>query len=108
MKVKIEELKEHLPLVQALCNPGLQDRHWEQIGEVIGFPLTSDQETTLAKIIDLNLDEFVPKFEIISEAASKEHNLEKLLQKMIQEWQKVSVSTNSYFSSSFFHTDSIL
>lgn len=91
MKMKVEELKEHLPLIQALCNPGLRDRHWEQISEVIGFPLKSDQEMTLARIIDLNLDEFVIKFEAVSEAASKEHNLEKALHKMIQEWEIVSL-----------------
>ncbi|GAB6023461.1 Dynein heavy chain 7, axonemal [Chamberlinius hualienensis] len=96
MKVRVEELKEQLPLVKALCNLGLRDRHWEQIGEIVGFPLKPDQSTTLSKIIDLNLNEFVPRFENISDAASKEHSLEKTWQKMFQEWENMEFCIITY------------
>ncbi|XP_022247843.1 dynein heavy chain 7, axonemal-like [Limulus polyphemus] len=86
VKTKVEDFKDNLPLIQTLCNPGLRDRHWEQISDAIGFPLRADDNTTLAKIIDLSLDEFVSQFELISESASKEYSLEKALEKMIQEW----------------------
>jgi len=36
--------------------------------------------------MDYNLDEFVPKFEIISDGASKEAALEKRLNAMEEEW----------------------
>ncbi|XP_076308480.1 dynein axonemal heavy chain 7-like [Tachypleus tridentatus] len=77
VKTKIEDFKDNLPLIQTLCNPGLRDRHWDQISDAIGFPLHADDNTTLAKIIDLSLDEFVSQFELISESASKEYSLEK-------------------------------
>ena len=106
MKNKVEEFKEHLPLVQTLFNPGLRSRHWEQISELIGFPLAPDDDMCLSKLIDMNIESFIPKFEGISEAASKEYSLEKAMEKMKQEWDPVCFlysrtivleSLNSYF-----------
>ena len=31
-KMKLNEFKEHLPLLQTFCNQGLRDRHWERVG----------------------------------------------------------------------------
>jgi hypothetical protein len=88
--------KEKLPIIQTLGNPGLRERHWEQISEIVGFPIRPTPELTLQKIIDMNLDEYLPKFELISEAASKEHSLEKNLEKMKAEWADMKFQIVSY------------
>lgn len=64
----------------------MKERHWEKISEIVGFPIRVDAELTLSKIIDYQLDEYIPKFETISEAATKENNLEKALLRMKAEW----------------------
>lgn len=85
--MKIEEFKENMPIIQTLGNPGMKERHWEKISEIVGFPIRVDETLTLAKIIDYNLEEYLPKFEAISEAATKENNLEKALNKMVADWK---------------------
>ncbi|XP_074662516.1 dynein axonemal heavy chain 7-like [Tubulanus polymorphus] len=89
VKAKVEEFKEHLPLVQTLFNPGMRDRHWESISEIVGYPLKPDEDTSLSKLVDMNLDPYIAKFEGISEAASKEYSLEKAMEKMKIEWDPV-------------------
>ena len=90
MKSKVEDFKHHMPLIQTLFNPGMRDRHWDQVSEIIGYPLKPDDDMCLSKMVDMNLDNHVTKFENISEAASKEYSLEKALEKMKAEWAPVS------------------
>ena len=81
-----------MPLVQTLFNPGLRDRHWEQISEVVKYPLKPDETYTLDKMLEFDLMKYVPQFEGISEAASKEFSLEKAMEKMKTEWSNVRLS----------------
>ena len=92
MKDKVEAFKAHLPIIQALCNPGMRPRHWVKVSEIIGETIEPTDETTLAHLIDMNLDEYLPKFDTVAEAASKEYSLEKALFKMKAEWEPVSAA----------------
>lgn len=76
-----------MPIIQTLGNPGMKERHWEKVSEIVGFPIKVDDDLTLEKIIDYGLDDYIEKFEAISEAATKENNLEKNLNKMKGEWK---------------------
>ena len=80
-----------MPLVQTLFNPGLRERHWEQISEIVGFMLKPDESFSLSKLVDMNLEPFVTNFEGISESASKEFSLEKAMEKMRADWAPVSI-----------------
>ena len=95
----MEEFKENLPLIQTLFNPGMRDRHWEQVSEIVGYPIKPDEETCLSKFVDMNLGAYVAKFESVSEAATKEFSLEKALEKMKIEWAPVSASSFTNLSS---------
>ena len=79
-----------MPLVQTLFNPGLRERHWDKISEIVGFSVRPDESSCLSKFVDMNLEPYIPKFESISEAASKEYALEKALEGMKKEWAPVS------------------
>ncbi|XP_014284130.1 dynein axonemal heavy chain 7 isoform X1 [Halyomorpha halys] len=96
VREKIEEFKEHMPIVMTLGNPGLKERHWEMISEIVGFPMVPDDDLTLAKIFEFGIEEYVSKFEAISDAATKENNLEKALAKMVNEWTDMQFSVLEY------------
>lgn len=96
VRVNIEEFRKNMPIIQTLGNPGMKERHWEQISDLIGFPIKVSPELTLEKVIDYGLEEYVPKFEAISESATKENNLEKAMSRMINEWSEQSFCINPY------------
>ena len=96
LRGKVDEFKENLPLVTTLFNPGMRDRHWDSISDIIGFQFKPNEETNLQRIIDMNLNEFTPKFESISEAASKEYSLEKAMDKMHKEWKDMEFGLVPY------------
>lgn len=85
-----------MPTIMTLGNPGMKARHWEQISEIVGFPIKVSAELTLERIIDMGLEEYLPRFETISESATKENNLERALVKMVAEWQGIAFSVHSY------------
>ncbi|XP_068620866.1 dynein axonemal heavy chain 7 [Battus philenor] len=96
VREKMDEFKTHMPIIQTLGNPGMKARHWEKVSDIVGFPIVVDEELSLAKVIDFNLDDYIEKFEGISEAATKENNLEKALDKMMKEWADLKFDILAY------------
>lgn len=91
-----------MPLVMTLGNPGLQDRHWEEISKIVHFSIRFDDSLTMKKIFDLKIDKYTNQFADISEAASKESALEKMMQKMENEWLNLEFTINPYKDSGTF------
>jgi dynein heavy chain len=86
-KSKLDKFKQHLPLLQTFCNPGIRERHWDRMSEIVGFDLKPEPTTPLSVMIEYGLDKHLEKLEEIGAAASKEHSLEKALEKMKSEWK---------------------
>ena len=36
IKSKLQKFQINLPLINALCNPGIKDRHWDMMSEKVG------------------------------------------------------------------------
>ena len=89
-------LQEYLPVVDILCNPGLRQRHWDKMNEIIGFSITPDSGTSLRKMLKHNLQPYLERFEVISTSASKEHSLEKAMQRMEDDWDAILFNTVLY------------
>ena len=94
IKKQITTFKEHLPVVQILCNPGLRERHWIKMSEVMGQNIQPDSSTTLAKVLELDIKDKLEAFETISGAASKEFSLEKAMDKMQEEWKPMEFNVS--------------
>lgn len=50
-----------MPIIGIMCNPSLTESHWQDMSELIGFDLTPTAGTTLAKIVDLHLEQLLPQ-----------------------------------------------
>ncbi|KAI9331944.1 dynein heavy chain and region D6 of dynein motor-domain-containing protein [Obelidium mucronatum] len=96
IKNKLEKFKVHLPLITVLRNPGLRERHWAAMTEIVGQNIYPDENTSLTKILDLNLTQYLQQFETISDAASKEFSLQKTLAKMKDEWEPLIFNCIDY------------
>ncbi|XP_021567967.1 dynein heavy chain 3, axonemal [Carlito syrichta] len=86
VKIKIDKFKQHLPILSISCNPGMKDRHWHQISEVVGYAIKPNETTCLLNMLDFGFGKYIDKLEPISAAASKEYSLEKNLEKMKLDW----------------------
>ncbi|OXU28216.1 hypothetical protein TSAR_011727, partial [Trichomalopsis sarcophagae] len=96
IRENIEQFKERMPAIMTLGNPGLKERHWLQISEIVGFPIKVDDNLTLKRVLDMNLDKYIDRFENISEAASKESTLEKTMLKMEKDWLDTRFTITPY------------
>mmetsp|Transcript_3023 Transcript_3023/g.9072 ORF Transcript_3023/g.9072 Transcript_3023/m.9072 type:complete len:4073 (+) Transcript_3023:47-12265(+) len=96
LKGRIDEFQQKIPLISALCNKGMRDRHWERVSEVVGKPFKPTDSTTLASILTPTLEAKLPALEEISASASKEFSLEKALDKMHTDWQPLEFITLEY------------
>ncbi|CAI8006104.1 Dynein heavy chain 3, axonemal, partial [Geodia barretti] len=85
-KMKLNEFKEHLPLLQTFCNQGLRDRHWQRMSEVVGFELKPSPDTPLSTMLGYGLQKHLEKLEEVGAAATKEYSLEKAMEKMVKDW----------------------
>lgn len=92
LKNEITVFRDRLPVVQVLCNKGMQARHWERISEVSGYAVMPDKNTTLEQLLALKLEKHMDKIEEIGVAASKEYSLEKALRAMKTEWGEMEFS----------------
>ncbi|BFZ08761.1 hypothetical protein BsWGS_11799 [Bradybaena similaris] len=96
MSKGVADFKEVIPVIGIMCNPGLRKHHWDAMSEIAGFNLTPDAGTTLRKVLKLELDEYMDKFEVISVAATKEFTLERAFNKMVSEWAEVNFNLTTY------------
>ncbi|GMH33280.1 hypothetical protein BSKO_01114 [Bryopsis sp. KO-2023] len=87
VEAKIKGFQTHLSLIQAICNKGLRDRHWEAMGEVVGFEIKRDEVTSLRRLLDNDISEHVQKITELSDTASREWSIEKALHKMLGDWE---------------------
>ncbi|XP_059098400.1 dynein axonemal heavy chain 7-like [Tigriopus californicus] len=94
VREKIEEFRGKMPVIRTLGNPGFRDRHWENVSNTVGFPVKGG--SNLFQILDMGLDEYVSKFEKISEAATKEFNLEKAMEQMVDDWSDMEFNITPY------------
>ncbi|KAJ8727857.1 hypothetical protein PYW08_016242 [Mythimna loreyi] len=93
---KLEKFKVLLPVLCAICNKGMRERHWAKISDLIGAEVVHTPETTLADMVEQGVHVYAAQLEEIEQYASKEYALEKALNKMKEEWVGVKFEVVPY------------
>ena len=87
---RLGETRAVLPLIGALLNPGMRERHWSALTAAAGVIRAPSAMATLRALVDAGLLDHLPLIEEVSLVASKEHALERALDKMVSEWAGVA------------------
>lgn len=97
LKSEVDLFKPYVPLVVALRNPGMRERHWSELADKIGagFP-SNKEELTLHRLIELGLVKDMAEVDKIAEKASKEFAIETSLEKMLHAWEPVRLVVEEY------------
>ncbi|XP_017878877.2 dynein heavy chain 3, axonemal [Ceratina calcarata] len=93
---KVDKFKQYIPLLQIICTPGLEKRHWDQMSAVANVEIALTDASCLSDMVELGLLVHVAKLEEISSAAVKEHGLLQNLQRMKGEWEEVEFNFTPY------------
>jgi dynein heavy chain, axonemal len=91
-------LNDNIPLMLLVCNPGMKDRHWDEIERITGIqiPRGSDVVLNPSMLLELGLQHHAKDIEEICVAANKEYGLQVAMTKMENEWANMIFSTKEY------------
>ncbi|XP_019627758.1 PREDICTED: dynein heavy chain 1, axonemal-like isoform X2 [Branchiostoma belcheri] len=96
MRTGIEEFRPYIPLIQGLRNPGMRNRHWEQLSSELGFPVRPKASLTFSKCLDMKLQDHIEVIAKVAEVAGKEYSIEQALDKMEAEWDPIKFEIIPY------------
>eukprot|EP00163_Fabomonas_tropica_P031148 TRINITY_DN730_c1_g1_i6.p1 TRINITY_DN730_c1_g1~~TRINITY_DN730_c1_g1_i6.p1 ORF type:complete len:4200 (+),score=1431.71 TRINITY_DN730_c1_g1_i6:1002-12602(+) len=96
LKQQMDDFKPHMPMVTALRNPGMRDRHWIKIREETELDLAPTDDQTLETLLKLNLAPHMEEISKVAQVAGKEFAIEQALDKMEGEWADISFEILEY------------
>jgi dynein heavy chain, axonemal len=96
IKNEIEDFKPNIPLIQALRNPGMRNRHWEMLTEELKLPVRPKKDLTFKKCLEMGFDKHIDKIAKVGEIAGKEYTIEQALDKMENEWKPIKFEVLPY------------
>ncbi len=62
VKGKIDKFKQHLPILHTICNPGIRERHWEQMSDIMGFDIRPSDDSSLMSMLEYGLHKQLSKY----------------------------------------------
>ncbi|CAD5220685.1 unnamed protein product [Bursaphelenchus xylophilus] len=72
LKAEIEQFRHHIPVLEVMSCPRLNERHWQKMSDIVGFNLAQYANATVAQITELNLNLYVSKLKPIAFIAERE------------------------------------
>lgn len=89
-KSRVDQFRRTMPLMKDLHNKDMRDRHWRQIKDESQKDFDeSSEDFTLEAIINMHFEENAQLINEVSEAAQKEAQIERGIEKVREQWEKV-------------------
>lgn len=89
-KKRVDEFRRTMPLMKDLHNKDMRDRHWRRIKDESQKEFDeSSEDFTLESIINMHFEENAQVINEVSEAAQKEAAIERGIEKVREQWEKV-------------------
>jgi dynein heavy chain len=99
LRAEVSKFKPYLPIIYSLRNPGLRDRHWEELKEKTKIKLVKNLPMPLEDLLAEGIEGFQDLIEEVSDKATRQLALEQAKLKMEREWDDVEFTLVSYKSS---------
>lgn len=90
--------QDEVPLLRLVCEPGMQQRHWDEIQRVTRLSFDVTPNTNFMSLMDVGLNHYVHLIEEICIAAGKEAALDKSLVQMSNNWNTIQFVTKEWRS----------
>eukprot|EP00210_Caulerpa_lentillifera_P003766 g3598.t1 len=94
LRQQANKFKKLYPVLTALQNKNLRDRHWEKIHKALGEVITPS--STLTSLLDMEILRWDDYISAISNEASQEASLEQSLNKITSKWTETDLDLVSY------------
>ncbi|KAF0304889.1 Dynein heavy chain 2, axonemal [Amphibalanus amphitrite] len=95
-KTQVDAFRKALPLIMDLKNVALRTRHWEEIRALIGREFNEDTDLTMDSIFEWGMNQYSEEIHNISQSATKEMTIEKMLMKMKSTWDEMEMEILPY------------
>ena len=100
LQVEVKEfISESVPLMLLICNPGMKERHWNDIEALTGIRIPKGETLTINMMLELGLQHHCKAIEDICVSANKEYGLQLAMEKMEGEWKDMIFDTKEYRTS---------
>jgi dynein heavy chain len=76
VKLQLDQFKPYIPLIGAVANKGLRERHWEEVAHLVGFTIDPEEACSLQRLLVRGCGAHIPELEMISDSESKEWGIE--------------------------------
>ena len=97
LRENVDSFRRLMPLIVDMRNPAIRDRHWLLVMDACGKSFDYASENfTLARVVELGLDQCAETISEISDDATKELAVDKTLESISDSWKHISLDTGPY------------
>ena len=97
-RAAVDDFKPSIPLIVALRNPGMRERHWAELSAAIGQRVDPERDRgfTLTTALSSGLAGHLDVITKVGEKAAKEYQIETALDKMARDWEGLTLDVAAY------------